>query len=211
MDATTVARDARKLAEWLAERSIAGVSPLESADRLADRYRIDASFRTDDARVDALIRWETAKNFTAGFITGLGGVLTLPITVPGSVAASWLIQARMAAAIASLYGHDPRSDRVRTVVLLALVGDATASKLLKGAGVALGRQAAMKAIERVGGRTLTGINRDVGVHLLTKSGATGVRGASRLVPIAGGVVSGAFDAVSCQLVGRSAKKLFRPA
>jgi hypothetical protein len=24
-------------------------------------------------------------------------------------------------------------------------------------------------------------------------------------------VSGAFDAVSCQLVGRSAKKLFRPA
>jgi hypothetical protein len=211
MDPKSVAQDARKLAEWLAERSIAGVSPLESADRLAERYRIDASFRSDDARVDALIRWETAKNFTAGFITGLGGVLTLPISIPGSVAASWLIQARMAAAIAALYGHDPRSDRVRTVVLLALVGDVTASKLLKGAGIALGRQAAMKAVERVGGRTLTGINREVGVHLLTKGGATGVRGASRLVPIAGGIVSGAFDAVSCQLVGRSAKKLFRPA
>ena len=158
MDPKALARDARRLAEWLAERSIAGVSPLEGAASLAERYRIDASYRDTDARVDALIRWETAKNFTAGFITGLGGVLTLPVAIPGSVAASWLIQARMAAAIASLYGHDPRSDRVRTVVLLALVGDATASKLLKGAGIGIGRQAVLRAIEGVGGRTLTGIS-----------------------------------------------------
>jgi hypothetical protein len=132
--------------------------------------------------------------------------------VPGSVAASWLIQARMAAAIAAIYGHDPRSDRVRTVVLLALVGDASASKLLKGAGIALGRQAALRAIERVGGRTLTEINREVGTQLIAKAGAkgAGAKGASKLVPIAGGVVSGAFDAVSCQVVGRCAKRLFRP-
>ena len=115
---------------------------------------------------------------------------------------------RMAAAIASLYGHDPRSDRVRTVVLLALVGDATASKLLKGAGIGIGRQAVLRAIEGVGGRTLTGINREVGTQLITKGAP---RGASRLVPIAGGVVSGAFDAVSCQVVGRTAKRMFREA
>ena len=208
MDPKALARDARRLAEWLAERSIAGVSPLEGAASLAERYRIDASYRDTDARVDALIRWETAKNFTAGFITGLGGVLTLPVAIPGSVAASWLIQARMAAALASLYGHDPRSDRVRTVVLLALVGDATASKLLKGAGIGIGRQAVLRAIEGVGGRTLTGINREVGTQLITKGAP---RGASRLVPIAGGVVSGAFDAVSCQVVGRTAKRMFREA
>jgi len=130
--------------------------------------------------------------------------------VPGSVAASWLIQARMAAAIAAIYGHDPRSDKVRTVVLLALVGDASASRLLKGAGIALGRRAAMSAIERVGGRTLTEINREVGTQLITKTGVKGARGVSKLVPIAGGVVSGAFDAASCQVVGRCAKRLFKP-
>jgi hypothetical protein len=112
----------------------------------------------------------------------------------------------MAAAIAALYGHDPRSDRVRTVVLLALVGDASASKLLKGAGIALGRQAAIRALERVGGRTLTGINREVGAWLIATGGP---KGASRLVPIAGGLVGGAFDAVSCQVVGRTAKRMFR--
>jgi uncharacterized protein (DUF697 family) len=174
------------------------------------RYLIDQGYASNDKRVDALIRWETSKNFTAGFVTGLGGVLTLPITVPGSVAASWLIQARMAAAIAAIYGHDPRSDKVRTVVLLALVGDASASRVLKGAGIALGRRAAMSAIERVGGRTLTEINREVGAQLITKTGVKGARGVSKLVPIAGGVVSGAFDAASCQVVGRCAKRLFKP-
>lgn len=204
-------RDALRLAEWLTERSIAGVSPLSGAPDLAARYLIDQGYASDDRRVDALIRWETAKNFTAGFLTGLGGALTLPIAIPGSVAASWLIQARMAAAIACIYGHDPRSDRVRTVVLLALVGDASAARLLKGAGVALGRRAVLGAIERVGGRTLAEVNRGVGAQLIGKAGTSGAKGMSKLVPIAGGVVSGAFDAASCQVVGRAAKRLFRPA
>ena len=84
------------------------------------------------------------------------------------------------------------------VVLLALVGDASASKLLKGAGIALGRQAALRAIERVGGRTLTEINREVGTQLIAKAGAkgAGAKGASKLVPIAGGVVSGPASACS---------------
>lgn len=213
MDLKDLRRDALKLADWITVRSIAGVSPLSSASDLAERYLIDQGYASNDRRVDALIRWETTKNFTAGFLTGLGGVLTLPIAIPGSVAASWLIQARMAAAIAAIYGHDPRSDRVRTVVLLALVGDASASKLLKGAGIALGRQAALRAIEHVGGRTLTEINREVGTQLLAKAGAkgAGAKGASKFVPIAGGVVSGAFDAISCQVVGRCAKRMFRPA
>jgi hypothetical protein len=124
MDMKDLRKDALKLADWITDRSIAGISPLSSASDLATRYLIDQGYANNDKRVDALIRWETSKNFTAGFVTGLGGVLTLPITVPGSVAASWLIQARMAAAIAAIYGHDPRSDKVRTVVLLALVGDA---------------------------------------------------------------------------------------
>ncbi|NBP51664.1 MAG: hypothetical protein EBU70_10920 [Actinobacteria bacterium] len=61
-------------------------------------------------------------------------------------------------------------------------------------------------MERVGGRTLTGINREVGAQLIAKGGP---KGAARLVPIAGGLVSGAFDAVSCQVVGRTAKRMFR--
>jgi hypothetical protein len=210
MDAKKVGRDAMRLAEWLAEKSMSGVSPLSSAVDLAERYRLDLGYRSDDARVDALIRWETTKNFTAGFVTGLGGVLTLPIAIPGSVAASWLIQARMAGAVACIYGHDPRSDRVRAMVLLALVGDATASKLLKGAGISLGRHLAMRALEGVSKKGVAEIQKEVGTKLLVKGAAHGTTRVSRLVPIAGGIVSGAFDAASCQVVGRTAKRVFRP-
>ncbi|MFM1936364.1 MAG: hypothetical protein RI990_1323 [Planctomycetota bacterium] len=210
MDTSRVQRDALRFTEWLAQKSLGGISPLSSAVDLAERYRLDQSYATDDKRVDALIRWETTKNFTAGFIAGLGGAITLPIAIPGSVAASWLIQARMAGAIACLYGHDPRSDRVRTMVLLALLGDATASKLLKGAGITLGRTLALRALEGASKKTLTEVNRQVGTKLIVHTGAKGATKVSRLVPIAGGLVAGSFDAVACQVVGRTAKRVFRP-
>jgi ABC-type uncharacterized transport system permease subunit len=73
--------------------------------------------------VDALIRWEAAKNFTSGFLTGLGGVVTLPVTIPSALGASWITQARMCGAIAAVYGHALKEDRVRTLVLLAMIGD----------------------------------------------------------------------------------------
>ncbi len=63
-------------------------------------------------RVAALIRRETRKNFTSGFLTGLGGVVTFPVSIPAALGASWLIQARMAAAIAKIYGHDLASEPV---------------------------------------------------------------------------------------------------
>jgi len=36
------------------------------------------------------------------------------------------------------------------------------------------------------------------------------RAVSEAIPVVGGVVGGAFDAVVCRMVGRTARKLFRP-
>ena len=69
MDMKDLRKDALKLADWITDRSIAGVSPLSSASDLATRYLIDQGYASNDKRVDALIRWETSKNFTAGFVT----------------------------------------------------------------------------------------------------------------------------------------------
>ena len=76
---------------------------------------------------------------------GLGGVLTLPVAVPSALGASWVIQARMVAAIAGIYGHDIRSDRVRTLVLLALVGD-SAKEVVKAAGVKVSEKVTTKLL-----------------------------------------------------------------
>ena len=90
------------LVKWISDKAIDGVPPLSSAHDLADEYLIDRGYRNHHSRVDALINWETTKNFTSGFVTGLGGLLVLPFSLPAAFAASWIIQARMAAAIARI-------------------------------------------------------------------------------------------------------------
>lgn len=48
----------------------------------------DASFADDDARVMAPIRSHTLMNFGTGFITGVGGLITLPVAIPAAMTAS---------------------------------------------------------------------------------------------------------------------------
>ena len=196
-----------KLVKWIIEKAIAGVPPLSSAEELAQEYLIDASYPNDEARTDALINWETAKNFTSGFITGLGGIITLPVTVPSAIGASWVIQARMSGAIAQIYGHSLQEDRVRTLVLLSLLGDA-AKEVLKQAGITVARKVTLTVVRKVPGRVLIEINKKVGFRLLTKAGEKGVINLTKGVPIVGGVVGGIFDAMTCRVVGYSAQRIF---
>src|SRR2546427_9095282 len=73
---------ALRLVKKLADYGIDGVGPLSSAADLAAEYSIDQSYESADERVDALIRWETAKNFTSRFIAGLCGLISLPVPIP---------------------------------------------------------------------------------------------------------------------------------
>jgi uncharacterized protein (DUF697 family) len=202
------AGNVKKVVTYLLDKGISGVPPLSSAKHLADEYLIDESFDTNDARVRSLVRWETSKNFTSGFLTGLGGLVTMPVSVPAALGASWLVQARMAGAIAHIYGHDLSSDRVRTFVLLSLAGD-SAKEVLRQAGVQLTRKLSERAIAQIPGRVLIEINKFVGFRLITKAGERGIVNLSKAVPVAGGIIGGSIDALSCRVVGRTAKDLFR--
>jgi hypothetical protein len=195
------------LVKWVSDKAVDGVRPLSSAHDLADEYLIDRSYRNHDSRVHALISWETTKNFTSGFVTGLGGLLVLPVSLPAAFAASWIIQARMAAAIARIYGHNIHSDRVRTFVMAALVGDSL-KDIAKASGIVIGRGLAKTLIEKVPGKVLIEINKRVGFRLLTKAGEKGAINLMRGIPFVGGVVGGTFDAVACRVVGRNAQALF---
>jgi hypothetical protein len=195
------------LIKWISDKAIDGIPPLSSAHDLADEYLIDRGYKDHTSRVDALINWETTKNFTSGFITGLGGVLVLPFSLPAAFAASWLIQARMAAAIARIYGHNIHSDRVRTFIMAALVGDSL-KDIAKASGIAIGRGLAKSLIEKVPGRVLIEFNKRVGFRLLTKAGEKGAINLMKGVPFVGGAVGGTFDAVACRVVGRNARALF---
>ena len=208
-DDTREAPPAGALATFLLDKGLAGFGPLSSAQQLARDYLENSRYATDDRRIDALIRWESGKNFTSGFITGLGGVVTFPVSIPAALGISWLIQARMAGAIACIYGHDLAAERVRTKILLSLAGD-VAKDAMKDLGLKPGSAITQRAVDQVPGRALVEINKRIGAQLLARAGQRVVLRFPRAVPVIGGVVGGALDAAVCRLVGRTAKKLFRP-
>jgi len=200
---------ASKIARYLLDKGIEGAGPLSGSLDLANEYLIDKSFANDDKRVDALIRWEARKNFTSGFLAGLGGVVTFPVSIPAALGASWLIQARMAGAIARIYGHDLDSERVRTKILLSLAGD-VAKDAMNDLGLKLNGKLTQGAVDQIPGRALVEINKRIGARLLTGIGERVALKFPRAVPVVGGVVAGSLDAIVCRVVGRTARTLFRP-
>jgi hypothetical protein len=198
---------ALQLVKWLTEKAINGIPPLSSAEDLAQEYLIDQGYPDDEERIESLINWETTKNFTTGFITGLGGVITLPVSLPAAFGASWVIQARMTAAIARIAGFDIHSDRVKTFIVVCLVGDAM-KDIAKTAGIEIGKGLSKTLINKVPGKVLIEINKKVGFRLLTKAGTKGAVNLMKGVPFIGGFVGGVFDASACRIVGKNGKRLF---
>jgi hypothetical protein len=176
---------------------------------LAAEYRRDRRYHTADQRVDALINSEAVKNFSTGFATGLGGALVLPLAIPSALAASWLLQARLAGAIASLYGHDLAVPRVRNLILRSLAGDVT-REALEVLDSAEGDSPARRALARVPGRALVELNKRIGLRLLTGGWGGRLLGLTRIVPLVSGVVGGTYDAAVCRAVGRTARSLLKP-
>lgn len=197
------------LVNWISGRALNGQGPFLSAEDLAWEYLNDFSYQDNTERIAALIRWESTKNFSTGFVSGLGGLATLPAAVPASLGASWVVQARLAGAIAAIHGHDVREDRVRTLVLLSLIGNAAKDEF-KSMGIQVGNKLARNALRQISGRLIEEINQTVGFRLISNAGQKGIISISKLVPIAGGVMGGLFDGMACRTVGKVADNIFSP-
>lgn len=191
----------------LVSHGIDGKGPFSGAEELAEEYRRTGRYDSVDEMVDSMIRWESSKNFGSGFLAGAGGVVTLPVTIPAGMYTSWVLQARLAAAVALLYGHPLSDPKTRTFILLALVGD-RAVDTLKSAGLSAVKFWGNQAVKRIPADTLLKINQAAGFKLLSHAGEGGIVSVSKIVPFAGGVLSGIADALSCYIAGKAAKKIF---
>lgn len=185
--------------------AVDGVPGLGSAEELAEEYLDDNPSAVDAA--NSLIRWQCAKAGTAGFVTGLGGAITLPVTIPASFASNIYLQLRMIAAIAHMGGYDIRSDKVRTFVYMCLVGKQM-NDLLKDFGVQLGTKMASSLLKEIPGKLLIEINKAVGFRLITKAGSTGLVNLGKAIPFLGGAIGGTVEAVSTNVVGNKARDFF---
>ena len=138
------------------------------------------------------MRWQVAKCGTSGFVTGLGGFITMPVAIPANLSSVLYVQLRMVAAIAYMGGYDVNSDQVQTLCYMALAGDAVAD-VAKQVGKNVGEKMLVNAIKKVPGEALVKINQRVGFRLLTKLGEKGAINLVNMLPVVGGVVGGVFD------------------
>jgi len=191
--------------DWAYTKSINGAPGMPSVEELADEYLKKAG--TLEEKIDSIINWQVSKCAATGFVTGLGGFMVMPITVPANISSVLYIQIRMIAAIAYMCGHDVKEDKVRALVLACLCGNA-ALEALRDAGVVIGVKLTTQALKNLSGQIIIRINKAVGFRLLTKFGQTGTINIAKGIPIIGGIIGATFDAVSTVTIGKVAKSLF---
>ncbi|MEH7503828.1 EcsC family protein [Neobacillus drentensis] len=195
-----------KALDWSYDKAInGGVPGMDTATELADSYLKKSG--TLDEKVKSLILWQNTKSATSGFLTGLGGIITLPIAIPANITSVILVQMRMVAAIAHMGGYDLKDDQVKSFVYACLAGNG-AKDILKNAGIQIGRKLAVSGIRKIPFEVIKKINQAVGFRLLTKFGEKGVINLGKMVPFAGGIIGGTVDAVATKTIGTVAYRLF---
>ncbi|MBK8803669.1 MAG: EcsC family protein [Fibrobacteres bacterium] len=191
--------------DWVYERALSGLGTMASADKLARTY-LEKPGELEQ-KVDSLIRSQALLSGTTGFLTGLGGWIALPVTLPASLTSGLLVQTRLILAIARMAGHDPRDPQVRVLVMACLCGNA-AKGVLKNLGVSLGTRITRSVVEALAAKVVWSVEKAIGKRLAVQWAQSGAKNLVKLAPLAGGVIGAGIDGFATRAVGRIAKHLF---
>ncbi len=179
-----------------------GKAGFKSARTIAERARGE-----DDAIAHVITRHSRLAG-GAGFLTGLGGFITLPIALPANVVGFHVLATRMVAAIAELRGYDTKEPRIRTAVLLTLAGS-EADKVLNKVGVSTSPGIGLGVLaSRLPKSVLMVVNKAIGFRMLTGLSTKLLGRLGRAVPVLGGLVGGAVDMTMAKRIGEAAQREF---
>jgi len=191
------------------DRAIRGVGPLDSAAATAAKQLEQHKGDVDKAIKD-VIEQHVRLAGAQGFLTNIGGLVTMTVTVPTNIAGLALIQCRMVAAIAHLRGYDLEDKRCRNAILAGLLGEERMLTLIKkkklpGTPMAL-------ATAPVHDPHLDNVMaNEVASELITKvAGKRIATTVGRRVPVVGGVVGAGTDGYSTWKIGRYVERDLLP-
>jgi hypothetical protein len=180
-----------RLIQVLLDAGIDGLGPLKSARELAEQASL--ATRTPEGAVKKVIRSHVVKGGVGGFVTGVGGFVTMPIALPANVVEFYVGATRMVASIATLRGYDLDDPQVRSAVLLTLIGS-EADEVLAKAGLTGGSGKVVGLVgQQLPPAALLMLNKAIGFRLLRGVGEKAFARLGRAIPLAGGVVGGGID------------------
>ncbi|WP_457206861.1 EcsC family protein [Nocardioides sp. P5_C9_2] len=181
-----------RVIDMLLDIGLDGRGPIRSASQIADKaLRKEGS--TEKA-LKAVGRGGTLGGGVGGFVTGVGGFVTLPVALPANVLEFYVQATRMVGAIAQLRGYDLSDERIRSAVLLTLVGS-RADDVLEKAGMSTGGgRLATLATRGMPPAAIMMVNKAVGFNLMRSVGVRTIGRFGRGVPVIGGFIGGGLDA-----------------
>lgn len=185
---------------------------LNGIPKVSDDVRIVADeylnkYKNKETACKKMLDNQIIKCTTSGFITGFGGILTLPVSLPANITSVIYVQMRMIACAAYMGGYDLSSDETRTFIYACLAGVAV-NGLIKQASLKFGVKFANVLIKKIPGKVLTKINQKVGMRFITKFGTKGVINLGKMVPGIGAVIGGSLDFIETKVIANRAYKWF---
>jgi hypothetical protein len=143
-----------------------------------------------------------------GFLTGLGGVITLPVLLPTNVMEFYIQSTRMVGAIAVVRGYDLDDEEVRVRVLAALLGEESGD-VLRSIGLGPVAGAAARGVAgRLPDSPHSAVVSAVGGRLIRRFGLRSVRLFGKAIPGLGGVLGALSDRKQLGRIAEAAKKGF---
>lgn len=178
------------------------VPPIEDA---VDNYLHDYIDALSASK--AFAKNQIIKCSVSGFITGLGGLITLPIAIPANMTSVLFVQIRMIQGIAFIGGYNLQDDRIQTFIYACLAG-ISVNQVFKKFGVTFGQKVTTNAISKIPGKVLTQINKAIGFRFITKAGEKGLVNLGKLTPVIGGPINAGFDYFETKAIANRAIKMF---
>lgn len=198
--------DVMKILDSCYEKCLNGIPKISpSVEEMANDYL--KKYKTKEEACKAMIRNQITKCATSGFITGFGGFITMPVTLPANITSVIYVQMRMIACTSYMAGFDLDSDQTQTFVYACLAGVAV-NNVIKQAGIKFGVKFANGLIKKIPGKVLTKINQKVGFRFITKFGTKGVVNLGKLIPGVGAVIGGGLDLVETKIIAKRSYKWF---
>lgn len=194
-----------ELIDWIVRHAIDGFGPFVSAEQLATEYA--EKHQDVEKAIAAMVQAEIVKVGVSGFLMGLPGLVAMPVSIPANLGADYLLAARLVAAIASLRGWDLNNDKVRSFIVLCLIGN-QGKEIIKNASVVAGAKVAKNVVAMVSRKGLGAAERTVTTALLRVVGARGARVLGRGIPFLGSAVGASLDCSFIYVCARAAKETF---
>ena len=188
----------RKLVSDVLERCSSGIQ------RDVERLRTKHPHMSDRELANIVVARYRRRAGCAGALTGAGGAITMPVTIPAGVLTSWVIATQTVLAVATVYDYSPDDEQLLFDVMMVIAADSVVATLQQMTSISaqhVSKRAIQKYVTR---EVMVHINKVVPRKVLTKAGQQSLTSFTKLAPLVGAPVGYCFEHVFITGVGRKA-------